>query len=354
MTLTGFKLVQRTVLDALIIANFIAVFSSILKDTDTNVSTSDELKSIFYGCVLSAFAMISGKILLPAVFDVLRLSETRRSRQTSKEDDEKLVLAENHAKEKFIENSTFLVPFTIFTLGEIDIFSNVDFWDEGKQINIWKFDSETTYPEGTPEDFTKKKINQFYCFVIGFWLASVCYMRFALKIDKQWLFMYLHHALSCSLVCGSYLTGQRAIGVMIMFVHDFPDIFLCLCQMAHFLNWDLQHLGKLPLAEILFAINMIVWAYLRLWILPSVLIKTCIVDLPHHAAFFRDGSYATQMFTHFLQCCISGLWCMHVSWFWAMVKILVKVLSGDDSTEEISAEYFAEDSDRERKKSKEQ
>lgn len=76
----------------------------------------------------------------------------------------------------------------------------------------------------------------------------------------------LHHIITFALIGFSYSTNFLPIGSVIMFAHDFSDVFNCIMR----ITTDLVSPG----ASTLLYLNMtVIWVYFRLWFFPFYLMK---------------------------------------------------------------------------------
>eukprot|EP00049_Salpingoeca_infusionum_P001042 m.44555 g.44555 ORF g.44555 m.44555 type:complete len:295 (-) comp10839_c0_seq2:3420-4304(-) len=117
--------------------------------------------------------------------------------------------------------------------------------------------------------------------------------------------MHLHHLVTISLIVGSAWCDFKRIGVIIMLLHDAPDVFSA--GVKALLAFELE-----TLSYACFAVLVVVWAYFRLYIFYEVL-----------ALLFTDQDLSVsdkRIFGGLLSC----LYALHWFWYLQFFQILFR------------------------------
>lgn len=137
--------------------------------------------------------------------------------------------------------------------------------------------------------------------------------------------MFLHHVVTLVLYGGSYLVNMTDAGSVIMFLHDWADIFTSFVRC--FTETTLTTLSVLS------AVGMTLsWFYTRIVVLPFIIYNACfITDIYKGAGFIADkflGSFLVILFI------------LHVYWFIILLKSIqkfVKVGKAEDLQQRVVA-----------------
>ena len=129
-------------------------------------------------------------------------------------------------------------------------------------------------------------------------------------IRNDFIEMMLHHIVTLFLYGFSYLINMTASGSVIMFLHDWADIFTSFVRC-----FSETTLTALTLTS---TFGMTVsWAYTRLIIFPQVILYSCFsgVDIYQNAGFIGDK---------FLGCLLIVLYILHIYWFIILIRSIKK------------------------------
>uniref|UniRef100_A0A0A9YLB5 Ceramide synthase 6 n=1 Tax=Lygus hesperus TaxID=30085 RepID=A0A0A9YLB5_LYGHE len=86
---------------------------------------------------------------------------------------------------------------------------------------------------------------------------------------KDYTCMYLHHLITITLLLLSFVTGHLRIGIPVLFLHDFSDIFIDTVKLTSYLNvYGAQHYY---VSEIVYCTLLVVWIHTRLYLLPKLI-----------------------------------------------------------------------------------
>ena len=100
------------------------------------------------------------------------------------------------------------------------------------------------------------------------------------KAESNWK-MQLHHFSTAGLCIGSYVTGYARIGSLVMFLHDFSDIFIDVLRLTTIIPVS----GSVQIG--VYVLTMLSWLYWRLiyyplYILGTIIGKLVLLCYEHH------------------------------------------------------------------------
>eukprot|EP00457_Paulinella_chromatophora_P005663 gb/GEZN01005680.1/.p1 GENE.gb/GEZN01005680.1/~~gb/GEZN01005680.1/.p1 ORF type:complete len:388 (+),score=36.46 gb/GEZN01005680.1/:174-1166(+) len=148
---------------------------------------------------------------------------------------------------------------------------------------------------------TTRIILRLYMVQLGVWIATCFSHRFLEPLRrKDYVLMYAHHLVTILLVLGSHVRGFHEIGIAVLFVHDISDIPVDLIKMMNYCS--LTDKKAFFMGEITFVGALIVWAYMRMYILPFRIIHT-IITVPYY-------SFCLGVPPDNLQSSLSPPWCV--------------------------------------------
>lgn len=123
--------------------------------------------------------------------------------------------------------------------------------------------------------------------------------------------MFLHHVVTLMLYGGSYMINMTDAGSVIMYLHDWADVFTSFVRC-----FTETTLTPLSVAS---ALGMLLsWFYTRLWVFPQVIYWSCFhKDIYHGAGFVSDKFFGSLL---------SILFILHVYWFFVLLKSIQKFI----------------------------
>lgn len=153
-----------------------------------------------------------------------------------------------------------------------------------------------------------------YRYQLGFYFAELYAIFNEPRRSDFWEYV-LHHVTTILLVSMSNLDLQMRTGSYIFFIHDIPDIFLCLAKCMHYLKKEVP-------TNTLFGLFVVTFFFFRLICLPS-----CVLCI-----FCIAGSFKSMPFTHMykitnilLGVVLQGL---HVFWFALILRMVYRLATG--------------------------
>merc|ERR1711968_76006 len=107
------------------------------------------------------------------------------------------------------------------------------------------------------------------------WFATCISHVWIEEKHKDYFVMFIHHLVTIALVWGSWCFGYLRIGILVMYVHDFSDIFIDIMKLANYAK--LQGSSAFFIVEISFVSTLVSWFYIRLYVFPVKVIHSCYV-----------------------------------------------------------------------------
>ena len=120
--------------------------------------------------------------------------------------------------------------------------------------------------------------------------------------------MTLHHICALALYPGFIFSNIMGIGVILAWLHDLGDIFANICRLFNRIDWHY-------LTIITFLINMIIWFYTRLMILPAYIFAIFTeVRFPEPVTHFQPIIWIEAIF-------LMNMQLLHILWFGMFCKM---------------------------------
>eukprot|EP00918_Siedleckia_nematoides_P063924 GHVU01139046.1.p1 GENE.GHVU01139046.1~~GHVU01139046.1.p1 ORF type:complete len:339 (+),score=35.65 GHVU01139046.1:34-1050(+) len=168
------------------------------------------------------------------------------------------------------------------------------------------------YWKDYPFQETDPGIKWYFLINMGYHLSIFLY----LSVDHRFPDFYedlLRSSIGCLLISFSYLSNYLRVGSIIMFVHDFCDIFGCLCKT--FVDTELK---LITLSS--FFVLLVSWTYLRIYCFCSLVLSPIFQDLTQVVRAEEVTGWYWLVF------CIFVLFLLNIYWFLLMLKMLVYFL----------------------------
>eukprot|EP01062_Namystynia_karyoxenos_P065412 TRINITY_DN5900_c0_g1_i1.p1 TRINITY_DN5900_c0_g1~~TRINITY_DN5900_c0_g1_i1.p1 ORF type:complete len:376 (+),score=130.50 TRINITY_DN5900_c0_g1_i1:91-1128(+) len=168
----------------------------------------------------------------------------------------------------------------------------------------------------------------FYMLQLGYHTQSLVWHALEER-RPDFLTMVVHHVVTMLLIIGSWLRGYVRIGMLVLFVHDASDIFVCACKATHMC-------GMKKASHVLFVFMVVTWFYFRLYLYPTWVIWSV-------STYPDPGKFGTLWWV------FTGLMCillvLHIWWFHLFMKMawgIFKYKEGKDLTETKEARESAQ------------
>ncbi|OQS02492.1 hypothetical protein THRCLA_05134 [Thraustotheca clavata] len=225
---------------------------------------------------------------------------------------------------KFTDQAWQLAIHTSMTLLEIIVIMDETWWSDTR--SMWN-------PESPTCDFpTQKYLTKFlYITQLAIWIYTAFSCKFLEEIRKDYLIMMTHHVVTIALVSWSYALGYLPVGVLILIVHDASDVPLDLLKMANYMK--LEGPKGLFITEILFAIVLGIWFYVRIYLYPFKLINSVFWEnreacmLPSEAHDLSILRFPGVPMWFGFNTLLITLYLLHIWWGFLLVRLLVNVMT---------------------------
>jgi hypothetical protein len=206
-----------------------------------------------------------------------------------------------------------IIYYTCSTIAAFLLFKDQDFFP--KELG-GKADPVMMY-EGFPSIKQYPYAVMFYMIQFGRHLHTlVDYCVYKWRDPKFWE-MFLHHNMAVFLIFFSFLVGGMRFGIIVMFVHDPSDVFLCLGRLfADFKNhsWVVQYFNVVGL--------IFTWIFFRLYAFPKCVISSGISYFMVHDV----GRLTSPVL--FMTLMAAALVVLHFYWFVFIIRIVITILRG--------------------------
>lgn len=165
--------------------------------------------------------------------------------------------------------------------------------------------------------------------------------------------MMTHHAVTIALVTWSYYVGFLPVGVIVLFLHDLSDVPLDMLKMVNYLK--MEGLRGMFCTEILFVTVLIDWGYFRIYLYPTKLLYTTLVENRLASMSVEDAYDFTNLFPYpgppswlLFNLLLTTLYVLHIWWGLLIVRLLIGAIqkgtheSGKEEYEGTSSDSEAE------------
>lgn len=144
----------------------------------------------------------------------------------------------------------------------------------------------------------------YYLFTMGYHLHQMVWHLIE-DTRNDFVEMFLHHIVTLALYGFSYLTNMTAAGAVIMYLHDWADIFAGLVRCFTETTFDFM--------SIISVIGMATsWFFTRLYVFPQIIYYSCFkYDIYKGAGFTGDKYFGLLL---------SILFVLHIHWFILIIK----------------------------------
>ncbi|OAD76436.1 hypothetical protein PHYBLDRAFT_4109, partial [Phycomyces blakesleeanus NRRL 1555(-)] len=201
------------------------------------------------------------------------------------------------------------------------------FWSLGMYImyNSPHWFDTTHYWIDYPHIFISRITKYYYLMQTAFWFQQI-YVLHVEKKRKDHLAMLLHHIITIILLVASYYTNFTRIGNSVLCCMDLADVFLSFAKI-------LKYLGYSNVCDVVFGLFAVFWPITR-HVLFSIIIWSTAVEPPKYLDMLWEPSKG-KYFTPFTQKIYLGLFLLlnilMFYWFLMIIKVIVKVLQGNNA-----------------------
>jgi len=258
---------------------------------------------------------------------------------------------------KFADQGWQLMIHVCMTLLEVAAL-NEDSWRMWTEpASLWEGDNMSVFnPHRHLHTPMKPLIRMLYLSQMGVWAWTAVSHRFFEARHKDYYVMYIHHILTLLLMLGSYCYGFSKMGTLVLFVHDISDIPVDLMKMGNYLGLDSS--SGTFIVEIVFAVHMVVWSTFRLYYFPFKIIGATFSDAAKNMILVPLETSMWQVLANpfivpnalpgwLLRFAMLCLMLLHIWWYWLSIKIIIKLVTGENAHDAGRDEYEGDSSDSE-------
>jgi ceramide synthetase len=214
---------------------------------------------------------------------------------------------------KFQDQAWQLVIHSSMSAYEVYLLQGTTWWENPQSC----FDPcPSTYPEQQDYSWALKT---FYMLQLAIWLWTGFSCKWLEPRRKDYIEMMLHHCFTVGLVLNSLLNNEQPIGLVILFIHDFSDVFCDLLKMTNYMKLEESH--GLYITEFFFVLNTFgTWIYFRLYKFPFSVVKGAVLD------YYVNGSNCPNRKDQTLTVSmLVGLCFLHCYWFALFIRLFIKL-----------------------------
>jgi len=156
-------------------------------------------------------------------------------------------------------------------------------------------------------------LDGFYLFKLAYHLYELAFTIVMQRKRPDFPEYALHHLMTWSLIFFSYSLNMLPIGAAVMLLHDLTDLACTLFKLT-------VDVTPIYVQGVTYIIMFFSWVYLRLWYFPVHVIRRV------HEECYEDMVCKNMQYPalNMLFAFLSGLCCLHVFWFYLMVKGLIR------------------------------
>ncbi len=159
------------------------------------------------------------------------------------------------------------------------------------------------------------KLKWYYYYCLTYHLDSFI-THLATTPKKDFGELFLHHAITLTLVIFSYVCNMLRAGSICLFAHDWAESFIALCRIFV----DLR-VGAI-IVKISFSLLIPVWAYTRCFILPR--------DVGYYGVYLSSQKYNVHYTVHLFNGLLGVLCVMHVYWLFLFLKMAYNMFAKNE------------------------
>ncbi|KAI8967638.1 TLC domain-containing protein [Mycotypha africana] len=230
-------------------------------------------------------------------------------------------------RQRFAEQASMFTYYTVFWTFGMNIMYHSPHWFDSSQYWI-----------GYPHILMSKRMKLYYLMQFAFWIQQL-YTIHIEKRRKDHFAMLSHHIITLVLISSSYYTNFTRIGNAVLCCMDFADILLALAKM-------LKYIGFSFVCDIAFGLFALAWPITRHGLFSMIIWSTTVepekyLDMKWEP---EKGKYFTPFTQKIYILLFILLNCLMFYWFAMIVKVIIKVLQGNNAEDSRSDDEDEEDS----------
>lgn len=184
----------------------------------------------------------------------------------------------------YVAKDSFFLNWKLGGAGDVDL-----------MFQDFPYQSTATFPY----------IRPYLMMQLGYHLFSLV-SHLSHKPKSDFMEMLLHHTMTVLLVALAYFMNYVTMSHLVLFTHDFGDIFCYLSKL--FVDTKYKSVAVALAPGILFS-----WGYMRLYVFPTDLIRVAVYENPKYEEIY--GITVLGGMLHFLLC-------LHVYWYLLFLKMV--------------------------------
>jgi len=162
------------------------------------------------------------------------------------------------------------------------------------------------WTDNWPFQAVPAEIRRFYLTAMGHHLSEVAMLLLEVRHPDFWE-MLLHHIVSCTLVCFSYILNYVRLGSLVLLLHGATDVFIYLSKV-------LVDTGNIRAIALSYFGLIAAYAYFRIYVFPIYVMHSGWVES------FQEVGYGLFGWGY-LNFALSVLLLLHMYWFGLIIKI---------------------------------
>ncbi|KNC52649.1 LAG1 longevity assurance [Thecamonas trahens ATCC 50062] len=161
----------------------------------------------------------------------------------------------------------------------------------------------------------------FYLVSLGFHIQSIVYHVLFQDSRSDFVEMLAHHLVTIFLIAGSFVGNLTRIGLLVILVHDFPDIFVFAAKLG-------ANTPSTTFTLSAYVAMLASWGYMRLYVYPFVVIVSSVTESVDVSTVERVVLNGLLMFLQIL----------HVYWYALFLEMGYHFLSTGETVDKQSLE----------------
>jgi len=162
------------------------------------------------------------------------------------------------------------------------------------------------WTDGYPFQAVPPEMRRFYLTAIGFHLSEVAMLLLEVRHPDFWE-MLLHHTVSCTLVCFSYVLNYVRMGTLVLHLHGATDVFI-------YLSKAVVDTPYLRMTAFSYFSLIAAYAWFRIYAFPVYIMRSAWVESMEQAGAHLYG-------WGYLNFALCVLLLLHMYWFGLIIKI---------------------------------
>ena len=227
------------------------------------------------------------------------------------------------SKSKMLGERIFKISVNLVFLGclyKIMLGDDCTFFD----VRLGGKTSHPLYFYNHPCQMIPSSLDSFYLFKLGYHCYELIHTSLMDRKRSDFIEYLLHHFLTFTLILFSYQLNYLPVGAAVMVLHDITDMTASVFKLC-------VDVTPFTIQMLSYALMLVSWIYFRLWFFPVHVIARIYEESQNWHGSPMNGNFVSMLSTF-----LSVLFCMHVFWFYIMLKGLAKRLSKSDYKNHVS------------------